>query len=149
MSISINSSLQNSAIQSYYLNEKIQKEEESDSTIKTNSEAAPETVAVSDQGDILEISAAGQAASANQQNAENEDADSSDYELSSLKASAQTASSVLEQTSEDDESISSDLSTYSDAELRELYQDGEITAAEYSQEVARRKAELGMEEESE
>ncbi len=142
MSISISSSLQNSSIEAYYLNEKIQKEEENENTMKADGEMVEE-VALSPQGDLLEISAAGRAASENGASADEASGSAAQYSASSVESNAQAATQMLEEaeTEETEESSTTDLSSYSDSELREMYQDGEITAAQYSQEMSRRKLE--------
>lgn len=94
--------------------------------------------ATSIEGDTLELSEAGLAANAGSE------ADAEDTAAEG-SVTAKVVSDAFSETEGTDaeEDFTADLSSYTESELKEMYQNGEITAAEYKQELARRETESG------
>ena len=86
--------------------------------------------ATSSQGDTLEISSAGSSA---YENSEKKEENSEQTNISKI-----VSETVDTDDSDGTTSASEDLSSYTETELKQMYQNGEISKADYDEEIASR-----------
>lgn len=104
---------------------------------ETTSGSGEEYTAVSAHGDTLQISSAGATA---YENSEQQQDSSADEQTNIAKIVSET----VDTDSDSSSSSSDDLSSYTATELKQMYQNGEITKQEYDEEIQSR--ESGSEE---
>lgn len=108
-------------------------------TVSTEQSLIENTSSISSQSDSLTISTRGMALFADTQKLSSSVLNDVKNEMAT-SSSSNTNSLLTNNTSDDDETATSDLSSYSDAQLKQLVANGTISEAEAAAEITRRQA---------